>query len=61
MKIDVKRLSALFCDVDDIADNGYADAQKRDILQPLECTVDWEMSLKNDFPIKMVNKSEMSI
>jgi len=26
MKIDVKRLSALFCDVDDIADNGYADA-----------------------------------
>jgi len=61
MKIDVKRVSALFCDIDDIADNGFADAQKRDVLQPLECAVDWEITLKNDFPVRMISNSQMSV
>jgi hypothetical protein len=32
IKIDVKQISAFFCDVDDIAENGYVEAEKRDVL-----------------------------
>ncbi len=31
-KVDIKQISAFFCDIDDIADNGYANAEKRDVL-----------------------------
>lgn len=61
IKIDVKQISAFFCEIDDIAENGYVEAEKRDVLQPLECSLDWEITLKNDFPVRMVNNSQIIV
>jgi hypothetical protein len=41
-KLDVKSLAAFFCDLDDVSENGYTLAEKRDVLQPLEMHLDHE-------------------
>jgi hypothetical protein len=60
-KVDVVSLAAFFCDSEEIADNGYIMAEKRDILQPLECHLNWEITLKNDFPLRFQSTSVMNL
>lgn len=55
------QLGAHFCDVDEVLEYGYEEAEKRDILQPLEAHLHWEISLKNDFPVRMINTSTMKV
>jgi hypothetical protein len=35
-------------------------AEKREMLQPLECHLNWEIILKNDFPVRFINTSIMT-
>lgn len=60
-KVDVKSLAAFFCNLDDVSENGYTLAEKRDVLQPLELHLDWEQSIKNNYPEKMTVKSDMQV
>lgn len=54
-------LEAYFCKTEDLVDFGFALAEKRDVLQPLECHMNIEVTLKNDFPVRMINTSHMTL
>lgn len=59
-KLDVTSIEALFCNTEDVNENGYSAAHKRELLHPLECHLDWKISLKNDFPVRWINQSDMN-
>jgi hypothetical protein len=36
-------------------------AEKRDVLQPLYLNIDWEQSLQNNYPNKMIVRDDMKM
>ena len=60
-KVDVPNMAMYFAKTDDIFDNGVVAAEKRDILQPMEMHLNWEVHLRYDFPVNYINDSVMKI
>lgn len=48
-------MAAFFCNLEDVSQNGYTLAEKRDLLQPLELRLDWEQSMRNTGKITVKN------
>lgn len=61
LKLVVSEIAAFFCDLDDIAKNGYTKADKRDVLKPMEVSLDWEECLRNNYPeVQLEQKREIT-
>lgn len=60
-RVDVQSVQAYFCDLDDINRQGFSHAKKRDLLQPLQFELDFEMSLKLGPVFQVCKMVEMSV